>query len=118
MHYHCRRLRAIGLGVQNAPMTKVGEFLCHWRHVEWTYAESALDKRSMAAAFAHMVYLGFHEEHELPPIFNQVLHDTPAELYRLCRTVENPGWTSDKRPKSPSKLWINTGDKDFHNLIG
>ncbi len=75
--------KIIGLRLQVAPMTKIGGFLCDAYYAEWTYGKLAVVKKAMSSALAHLVELGFHEEHELPPILQQILHDTPRDLYDL-----------------------------------
>ena len=76
--------KIIGLRVQIAPMTKIGGFLCDAYYAEWTYGKLQVVKKAMAAALAHLVEAGYYEEHELPAILRQVLHDTPRDLYDLA----------------------------------
>jgi len=69
--------------IQMAPMTKLGGFLSDAHYVEWTYGKLQLAKKAIATALAHLVEAGYYDEHELPPILHQVLHDTPRDLYGL-----------------------------------
>jgi glucuronate isomerase len=75
--------KIIGLRVQVAPMTKVGGFLCDAYYAEWTYGKLQVVKKAMAAALARLVEAGFYDEDELPAILQQILHDTPRDLYDL-----------------------------------
>ncbi|HEX8204319.1 MAG TPA: hypothetical protein VF590_27825 [Isosphaeraceae bacterium] len=75
--------RIVGLRIQMTPMTKVGGFLSDAYYAEWTYGKLQIVKKSMAAALARLVEAGFHEEDEVPPILQQILHDTPRDLYDL-----------------------------------
>lgn len=75
--------KIFGQRVQMAPMTKIGGFLCDAYYAEWTYGKLQVTKKAMAAALARLVEAGFYEEDELPAILQQVLHDTPRDLYDL-----------------------------------
>jgi glucuronate isomerase len=76
--------KIIGLRVQVAPMTKIGGFLCDAYYAEWTYGKLQVVKKSMASALAHLVEAGYYEEDEIPPLLQQILHDTPRDLYDLA----------------------------------
>ncbi|MHC5539940.1 hypothetical protein ACYOEI_17105, partial [Singulisphaera rosea] len=75
--------RTFGLRIQTAPMTKVVGFFSEATSVEWAYGKLQVAKKAMAAALARQVDAGYFEEHDLPPILRQVLHDTPRDLYGL-----------------------------------
>lgn len=75
--------RTFGLRIQTAPMTKVVGFFSEASSVEWAYGKLQVAKKAMAAALARQVDAGYFEEHDLPPILHQVLHDTPRDLYGL-----------------------------------
>jgi len=72
-----------GMRVQVAPMTKITGFLSDAYYVEWTYGKLQVVKKAMAAALARLVEAGFYEEEEIPPLLQQILHDTPRDLYGL-----------------------------------
>jgi glucuronate isomerase len=73
----------VGQRVQMAPMTKIGGFLCDAYYAEWTYGKLQVVRKAMASAFARLVEAGYYEEEEIPPILQQILHDTPMTLYDL-----------------------------------
>lgn len=75
--------KVFGMRMQMAPMTKFGGFLCDAYYAEWTYGKLQVVKKAIAAALSHLVASGYYDEHELPPILHQVLHDTPRDLYDL-----------------------------------
>ena len=75
--------RIVGLRFQVAPMTKFSGFLSDAYSVEWTYAKLQLVKKAMASALAHQVEAGFAREEDLPALLQQVLHDSPRDLYEL-----------------------------------
>jgi glucuronate isomerase len=72
-----------GLRLQMAPATKSCAFLCDAYYAEWTYGKLQVVRRSLARALARLVDSGMYEEHELPPLLHQVLHDSPRDLYDL-----------------------------------
>ena len=75
--------KIIGLRIQVAPMSKIGGFLCDAYYAEWTYAKLQVVRKAMASALAHLVEAGYYEEDEIPPMLQQILHDTPVALYDL-----------------------------------
>jgi glucuronate isomerase len=75
--------RTVALRMQVAPMTKFSGFLCDAYYVEWTYGKLQVVRKAMAQALTKMVEAGFFEEDQLPEILQQVLHDTPRDLYAL-----------------------------------
>jgi glucuronate isomerase len=75
--------RLVALRVQMAPMTKIGGFLCDADYAEWTYGRFQVLKKAMATALAGLVEAGYYEEDEIPPMLQQILHDTPRDLYDL-----------------------------------
>jgi hypothetical protein len=75
--------KIVGLRVQMAPMTKVGGFLCDAYYAEWSYGKLQVVRKAMASALARLVESGYYEEDEIPPILQQILHDTPRDLYDL-----------------------------------
>lgn len=75
--------RSFGLRIQTAPMSKIGGFLSDAGSVEWTYGKLLMVRKAMASALARQVEGGYYEEHEIPAILHQVLHDTPLNLYDL-----------------------------------
>lgn len=74
----------VELRMQIAPMTKFSGFLCDAYYVEWTYGKLQVVRQAMADALAGLVAARAFEEHELPPILHQILHDTPRDLYDLA----------------------------------
>jgi glucuronate isomerase len=72
-----------GLRLQIAPATKSCAFLCDAYYAEWTYGKLQVVRRSLARALARLVDSGMYEEHEIPPLLHQVLHDSPRDLYDL-----------------------------------
>lgn len=76
--------RTIGLRTSVVPMTKFSAFVSDATTAEWVYAKALLARKAIAAAFARLVDAGYYEEEELPPIFRQILHDTPRDLYALA----------------------------------
>lgn len=76
--------KIVGYRVQMAPMTKFSGFLCDAYYAEWTYGKLQVVKKAMASALARLVESGFFEEEELPGILQQILHDTPRDLYDLA----------------------------------
>lgn len=76
--------KIIEMRMQIAPMTKFSGFLCDAYYVEWTYGKLQVIRQAMAEALAGLVAARAYEEHELPPILQQVLHDTPRDLYDLA----------------------------------
>ncbi|MBX6312251.1 MAG: hypothetical protein IRY99_04930 [Isosphaeraceae bacterium] len=75
--------RIVGLRMQVTPMTKFSGFLCDAYYAEWSYGKLQVVKKAMASALARLVEAGYYEEDELPAILQQVLHDTPRDLYDL-----------------------------------
>ena len=75
--------KIVGLRFQVAPMTKFSAYLSDAYSVEWTYGKLQLVKKAMASALAHQVEAGFAREDDLPALLQQVLHDSPRDLYEL-----------------------------------
>ncbi len=75
--------KIVGLRMQVTPMTKFSGFLCDAYYAEWTYGKLQIVKKAMASALAHLVEAGFYREEDLPAILQNVLHDTPRDLYDL-----------------------------------
>jgi glucuronate isomerase len=75
--------RIFSLRVQMAPMTKIGGFLSDASYAEWTYGRLQVAKKAIAVSLARLVEAGYYEEHDIPPILQQVLHDTPRDLCDL-----------------------------------
>jgi len=71
------------LRTQVAPMTKAVAFLSDAYSVEWAYAKWRLVRKSIAAASARLVEIGFLDEALLPEFLRTVLHDTPRSLHQL-----------------------------------
>ncbi|MFO0959452.1 MAG: hypothetical protein U0800_18795 [Isosphaeraceae bacterium] len=76
--------KIIEMRMQIAPMTKFSGFLCDAYYVEWTYGKLQVIRQAMAEALAGLVEARAYEEHELPPILRQILHDSPRDLYDLA----------------------------------
>ncbi|GIW88311.1 MAG: hypothetical protein KatS3mg108_2635 [Isosphaeraceae bacterium] len=76
--------KTVSLRIQIAPWTKIGGFLCDAYYAEWTYGKLQVVQKAMAAALADLVETGFIEENELPALLQQILHDTPRDLYELA----------------------------------
>ncbi|CAN5908857.1 hypothetical protein BH23PLA1_BH23PLA1_22090 [soil metagenome] len=75
--------KIVSLRLQVAPMTKFSGFLCDAYYAEWTYGKLQVVKKAMATALARLVEAGFAREEDLPAILQQILHDTPQDLYDL-----------------------------------
>lgn len=72
-----------GMRVQISPMTKFGGFLSDAPYAEWTYGNLQVVKKAIAASLSQLVTTGYYEETDLPALFQQILHDTPRDLYNL-----------------------------------
>jgi glucuronate isomerase len=76
--------RVAGLRFQIAPAPKFSAFLCDAYYAEWTYGKLQVVRKALAAALAKLVETGFYEEEYLPELLQQVLHDSPRDLYDLA----------------------------------
>ena len=74
----------VAMRLMVAPMTKFGGFLCDAYYVEWTYGKRQVVGKAMASAFAHLIESGYYEEEDVPPILDQILYQTPRDLYDLA----------------------------------
>jgi glucuronate isomerase len=76
--------QTMSLRLQIVPMPKFGGFLCDAYFAEWTYGKLQVVKKAMAAAMSHLVESRFLDENELPGLLQQILHDSPRDLYDLA----------------------------------
>jgi glucuronate isomerase len=74
----------VAMRLMVAPMTKFGGFLCDAYYAEWTYGKRQVVGKAMASAFAHLVETGYYEEEDVPTILDQILYQTPRDLYDLA----------------------------------
>ncbi|WP_235905650.1 hypothetical protein [Tautonia marina] len=77
--------RHFALRSQVVPMTKFCAYLSDSYSVEWAYGKLQVIKRAIASALAHQVESGFAREEDLPALLQQILHDSPRDLYDLQR---------------------------------
>jgi glucuronate isomerase len=75
--------KIVELRLQLTPMSKFTGFSSDASTVEWTYGNLALVSKSMAGAFARLIDSRAYELHEIPPILQQILHQSPIDLYGL-----------------------------------
>ena len=66
-----------------APAVKVGGFLCDAYTAEWTYGKLELVKLGLANALCRLIESRFLDEDEAPVLLQQILHNTPRDLYDL-----------------------------------
>ncbi|ADV62713.1 hypothetical protein Isop_2134 [Isosphaera pallida ATCC 43644] len=73
----------IATRLELAPAMKVGGFLCDAYTAEWTYGKLELVKLGLTNALCRLIESRFLDEEDTPALLQQILHNTPRDLYDL-----------------------------------